>query len=151
MNVVDSFIILSKGILTAFLYSVAMFWLVIPAMLPFIFTTFIPKIHRMLLKNGSIVYWIIGGFISYIIYIVVHFVAFFFKIDIDSMYLVLLGAVIFNSYSTIYLVLFKFFSNNKQNAFLGKKEKYFLLGLNFLFALLFPTIVLIFLEMVLSI
>lgn len=67
------------------------------------------------------------------------------------MYLVLLGAVIFNIYSTIYLVLFKFFSNNKQNAFLGKKEKYFLLGLNFLFAILFPTIVLIFLEMVLSI
>ena len=80
MNVVDSFIILSKGILTAFLYSVAMFWLVIPAMLPFIVTTFIPKIHRMLLKNGSIIYWIIGGFISYIIYIVVHFVAFFSKL-----------------------------------------------------------------------
>lgn len=78
MNVVDVFIILSKGILTAFLYSLIMFWLVIPAILPFIFITFIPKINRILLKNRSVLYWIIGALISYIFYIMIHLMAFFF-------------------------------------------------------------------------
>lgn len=146
MNVVDVFIILSKGILTAFLYSLIMFWLVIPAILPFIFITFIPKINRILLKNRSVLYWIIGALISYIFYIMIHLMAFFFKIDIDFASLVLLGAVIFNMYSTIYLLLLKFLSNKKQNAFLNKTEKYCILGLNLIFSLLFYAICRVILE-----
>lgn len=143
MNVVEAFIVLSKAILTAFLYSLTMFWLVILAMLPFIFTTFIPKIKRALLKNRSTMYWIIYGFISCIIYFAASLMAFLFKLDIYFIYLVLLWAVIFNIYSTLYLLLFKLFSHSKQNTFLNKKEKYYLLGLNALFALLLPAIVLI--------
>lgn len=146
MNVVDVFIILSKGILTAFLYSLIMFWLVIPAILPFIFITFIPKINRILLKNRSVLYWIIGALISYIFYIMIHLMAFFFKIDIDFASLVLLGAVIFNMYSTIYLLLLKFLSNKKQNDFLNKTEKYCILGLNLIFSLLFYAICRVILE-----
>lgn len=50
MNITDLLIILPKAILIAFLYSLAMLWLVIPAILPFILTTFIPKINKILLK-----------------------------------------------------------------------------------------------------
>lgn len=146
MNVIDMFVILSKAVLIAFLYSFAMYWLVIPAILPFILMTFIPKIKNILLKDKSIIYWIVGGFISHIVFIVVHIVLFFFKFDIDFTYLVLLGAVIFNIYSTIYLLLFKFLSNNVQKRVLNKKDKYFLLGLNAIYSLLFPTLVFIIVE-----
>ncbi len=140
MNITDLLIILPKAILIAFLYSLAMLWLVIPAILPFILTTFIPKINKILLKNRSIVYWIIGSFISYIIFIMTHIISFFFKFNMDSVSIVFLGAMIFNIYSTIYLLLFKFLSNNKQNIFPSKKEKYCLFGLNLLFSLLFYAI-----------
>ncbi len=58
----------------------------------------------------------------------------------DSVSIVFLGAMIFNIYSTIYLLLFKFLSNNNQNIFPSKKEKYCLFGLNLLFSLLFYAI-----------
>lgn len=88
MNITDLLIILPKAILIAFLYSLAMLWLVILAILPFILTTFIPKINKILLKNRSIVYWIIGSFISYIIFIMAHIISFFFKFNMDSVSIV---------------------------------------------------------------
>ena len=140
MNIADLFIIPTRAILIAFLYSLAMLWLVIPAMLPFILITFIPKINKILLKTKSIIYWIIGCFIFYIIFIMAHIILFFFEFNVDSISIAFLGVAIFSIYSTIYLLLFKFLSNNKQNAFLSKKEKYCIFKLNFLMSLLFYAI-----------
>ncbi len=45
MNITDLLIIPPKAILIAFLYSLAMLWLVIPAILPFILTTYSHDIY----------------------------------------------------------------------------------------------------------
>lgn len=149
MNVIDMFVILSKAVLIAFLYSFTMYWLVIPAILPFILTTFIPKIKNILLKDKSIIYWILSSFISYIVfasifYIISFFIGFY-KIEIIVAF-ELIGALIFDIYATIYLLFFKFFSNNAQKRLLSKKDKYFLLGLNAIYSLLFSTLVFIILK-----
>ncbi|HEB7544045.1 TPA: hypothetical protein RZH69_001557 [Campylobacter coli] len=131
------------GAIILFPHSLVLYQLVLAGLLPFILITLIPQIKNILLKKKSIRYWLLCGLLGYTMLTLIAYIMLYLPIkeiaehDVGFM---LLGMVIFNIYSSIYLLLFKFLSNNKQNIFPSKKEKYCLFGLNLLFSLLFYAI-----------
>lgn len=149
MNFLYLFVTPLFSIWLAFLYSFAMYWLVIPAILPFILTTFIPKVKNILLKDKSIIYWIFGSILSYIVFVSISYIISlfidFYRIE-STIMLGLIGILIFDIYTAIYLLFFKFYLNNVQKRLLSKKDKYFLLGLNAIYSLLFSTLAFIIVE-----
>lgn len=115
MNFLYLFVTPLFSIWLAFLYSFAMYWLVIPAILPFILTTFIPKVKNILLKDKSIIYWIVGSILSYIVFVSISYIISlfidFYRIE-STIMLGLIGILIFDIYTAIYLLFFKFYLNN---------------------------------------
>lgn len=137
---------LASGIIL-FPYSLVLYQLVLVGLLPFILISLIPKIKNIFLKKKSIRYWLLSGLLCYTVFALVAHIMLYFPIIRESdVGLMLSGVVFFNMYSSIYLLLFKFLSNNKQNTFLRKKEKYCMLGWNLVFSLLFYTICRVTLE-----
>ena len=130
---------LASGIIL-FPYSLILYQLILVGLLPFILITFIPRVKNILLKKKSIRYWLLCGLLCYAMLTLVMYIMLYLSIKESDVVFVLLGVIFFNIYSTIYLLLFKFLSNNKQNIFLSKKEKYYIFGLNLLFSLLFYVI-----------
>ena len=130
---------LASGIIL-FPYSLILYQLILVGLLPFILITFIPRVKNILLKKKSIRYWLLCGLLCYAMLTLVMYIMLYLSIKESDVVFVLFGVIFFNIYSTIYLLLFKFLSNNKQNIFLSKKEKYYIFGLNLLFSLLFYVI-----------
>lgn len=130
---------LASGIIL-FPWSLIVFPLVVVGLLPFILISLIPKIKNIFLKEKSIRYWLLSGLLCYTMLTLVAYILLCLSIREYVVFFMLSGVVFFNMYSTIYLLLFKFLSNNKQNIFLSKKEKYYMFGLNLLFSLLFYVI-----------
>lgn len=131
---------LASGIIF-FPYSLILYQLVLLGLLPFILISFIPKIKNIFLKKNGIRYWLLSGLLCYTISTLAAYILLYLPIIRESdVGLMLVGIVFFNMYSAIYLLLFKFFLNNKQNTFLSKKDKYCMLGLNLVFSLLFYAI-----------
>lgn len=130
---------LASGIIL-FPYSLILYQLVVVGLLPFILISFVPKIKNIFLKKKSIRYWLLCGLLSYTMLTLIAYIMLYLSIQESDLFFMLLGAVFFNMYSSVYLLLLKFLSNKKQNAFLNKKEKYYMFGLNLIFSLIFYAI-----------
>ena len=136
---------LASGIIL-FPYSLILYQLVVVGLLPFILISFVPKTKNIFLKKKSIRYWLLCGSLSYTMLTLVAYIMLYLPIRDSVVFFMLSGVVFFNMYSSVYLLLLKFLSNNKQNIFLSKKEKYYMFGLNLLFSLLFYAICRVTLE-----
>lgn len=130
---------LASGIML-FPYSLILYQLVVVGLLPFILISFVPKIRNIFLKKKSIRYWLLCGLLCYIVLTLIAYIMLYLSIREYIVFFMLSGVVFFNMYSSVYLLLLKFLSNNKQNIFLSKKEKYYMFGLNLIFSLLFYAI-----------
>lgn len=136
---------LASGIML-FPYSLILYQLVVVGLLPFILISFVPKIRNIFLKKKSIRYWLLCGLLCYIVLTLIAYIMLYLSIREYVIFFMLSGVVFFNMYSSVYLLLLKFLSNNKQNIFLSKKEKYYMFGLNLIFSLLFYAICRVILE-----
>ncbi|BAM32679.1 MULTISPECIES: hypothetical protein [Helicobacter] len=136
---------LASGIIL-FPYSLILYQLVVVGLLPFILISFVPKIRNMFLKKKSIRYWLLSGLLCYIVLTLIAYIMLYLSIREYVVFFMLSGVVFFTMYSSVYLLLLKFLSNKKQNDFLNKTEKYCILGLNFIFSLLFYAICRVILE-----
>lgn len=123
---------LASGIML-FPYSLILYQLVVVGLLPFILISFVPKIRNIFLKKKSIRYWLLCGLLSYTMLTLIAYIMLYLSIREYIVFFMLSGVVFFNMYSSVYLLLLKFLSNKKQNAFLNKKEKYYVWLESYLF------------------
>ncbi len=130
---------LASGIIL-FPYSLILYQLVVVGLLPFILISLIPKIKNIFLRKKSVRYWLLSGLLCYIVLALIAYIMLYLSIRESTMFFMLSGVVFFNMYSSVYLLLLKFLSSNKQNIFLSRKEKYCMFGLNLVFSLLFYVI-----------
>ncbi|TKX33592.1 hypothetical protein [Campylobacter taeniopygiae] len=124
---------------TAFIVCVSFPQEILKGLAPFIIALFFPKIRQILSKEKSIIYWFFYGIICCVSTGIIFSIA----ISYDNIHLkaeldfIFFATLIFNICSLIYLLIFKIFILKKHKIPLVKKEKYYLLGLNLLFFLLF--------------
>lgn len=130
-------------------FFVWLYYLIIPALLPFVALSFVPALKRLLFKKQSAIYWLLGGILFYALLGALNFVLvqgvqrhlvvesitqrFDIRDYIVIMQFISLGLTI---YFWLYLCVFKFLNDDDKvnQSTLTRKEKILLLCLNALFS-----------------
>ena len=130
-------------------FFVWLYYLIIPALLPFVALSFVPALKRLLFKKQSAIYWLLGGVLSYALlgalnfvlvqgvqgHLVVENITRRFGIS-DNIVIMQLYALALTLYFWLYLCVFKFLNDDDKvnQSALTRKEKILLLCLNALFS-----------------